>query len=216
MWKAASVFGETSALSLLPAALLKIQGMNLGLHPCTAAEGSCPPVHRYGEGEFVAVCSCFCALMMSNKEKLACKAQHTEIEVFFTNWESWWVFGHTWDVVLSSSTQCSPAVTAEQRHYMATFYQNSQEGSLAARTCPHTDPLQRTSTKFLCGHLYFSLGYACSTQAVKAVLIYWDSRHSWFKQSSSKHTFHCTGLRSHPEKGVFSWWGNCSILVISH
>lgn len=122
---------ETS-LSPLSAAHLKIQGMSLELYLCTTAEGSCPPVHRGWEAEFVAACSCFCAVIISNKEKPKCKAQHMEMEVSFIDWESPWGFGYTEDVALSSSAWRSPSVTAEQRHCVATLYQDSKEGSFAA------------------------------------------------------------------------------------
>lgn len=40
-----------------------------GHEPGAAAKGSCRPVHRYWEAEFVALCSSFCALILSHKGK---------------------------------------------------------------------------------------------------------------------------------------------------
>lgn len=90
--------GEKSPLSSLPSALLKMTNISLGLHPCAAAESSCPPVHRCWDHECVAVCSCFCAAVMSKKEKSECKTLHEEMEVSVTGQECRWGFGHTKDV----------------------------------------------------------------------------------------------------------------------
>lgn len=130
------------------------------------------------------MCRCFCIVMISNKEKPACKAQHMEMEVSFTGRESQWDFGHTGDVALPSSARRTPAVTAQQRHCTATVYQDSQEGSLTAHACPHTDPLQPSSSKFLCEHLYFSLDRLVPHKRLQHS--YWDSRHSWFKAKQSQ------------------------------
>jgi len=117
------VLGETSALSSLAAALLTLRGMSLGLHPCTAAEGSCPPAHRCWEAESVAVCSRLCAVMMSNKGKPAYEAQHTEMGVSFTDWESQWSFLCTGDVtplLLGGAQILQPSKGTAQPHYSRT------------------------------------------------------------------------------------------------
>lgn len=115
--------GGKSSLSSLLAALLKTQDMSLELHPFDAAEGSCPSVHRSWDHEYVAVCSCFCAAMISNKEKSECKILHMEMKVCVTDQECRWGFRHT-DVGFA---QRIPADTDEKRYYMAPLYQDSKE-----------------------------------------------------------------------------------------
>lgn len=65
--------------------------------------------------------------------------------------------------------------------------------------CPDLSTHRCSSAKFvqisLCKCWYFSQGEACRTQAVKAVLIHWTA--DQFAAKHAKHTFHCTGLRSH-------------------
>lgn len=65
--------------------------------------------------------------------------------------------------------------------------------------CPDLSTQRCSSAKFvqisLCKCWYFSQGGVCRTQAVKVVLIYWTA--DQFAAKHEKHTFHCTGLRSH-------------------
>lgn len=82
--------------------------MSLGLHPCTAAERSCPPVLRCWQAEILAV-RCLHTVMISNKEKFACKAQFMEMEVSETGSPGGVLY--TQDEFLSSSAQRYPALS---------------------------------------------------------------------------------------------------------
>lgn len=97
---------EKSFLASLPAPLLKMPEMTLGLHACAAEEGSCPSVRRCWDHECVAVCSYFCAAMISSEEKSDCKTLHKETEVSVTDQECRWNFGHTEDVVFLGFLFC--------------------------------------------------------------------------------------------------------------